>query len=86
MGHREVFWLRCRSCGRRGKYIADPEEISYQKGHGLILKWGLECKFCSTPLTHDNLTEMSVKELYMYLAGRQIGVADLLLKENRSDY
>ena len=69
----DIFWLRCKNCERRGKYFADPKDISYVNNK-LYLSWNLSCKFCDKSLKLENLSGMTVKELYIYLIARSLDV------------
>ena len=68
------FWLRCKSCNRRGKYYANPRSVSYNQDKELVLLWKIKCKFCDKALSMDNLTESSISELYMFLIAKNLKI------------
>lgn len=69
---KDIFWLRCNSCKRRGKYYADPSNVIYHKVDGLILNWDLDCKFCNKSLKFENLDKETVKDIYIRVLAANI--------------
>jgi predicted ATP-grasp superfamily ATP-dependent carboligase len=77
----EEFWLRCKNCNRRAKYLANPKDIIYNfLMKKMIFNWDLGCKFCKKPLLYNNLSDTTISELYCYLIAKIIdsNVADKL--------
>ena len=74
MSGTELFWLKCKSCNRRGKYFANSSKVSYNQDFGLQLNWDIKCKFCNKPLKANNLADTSIKDIYIFLIAKNLDI------------